>query len=185
LNATEDLIVRDARLDERSAIRDLTLTAYAEYARIMQPSAWAGLKQAITDALDGTEPTERIVAERNGKLMGSVLLYPPAADAYGDLTERAHWPEVRLLSVAPEARGQGIGRALLEECVRRARQSGASLLGLHTSESMKVALKLYERMGFVRAPEYDFQPEGAELVQAFLLPLERGYQWQPISTVPK
>ena len=59
------------------------------------------------------------------------------------------------------------GRALAEECVRRVAQSGARRIGLHTSESLRAAIHLYEGMGFVRAPAHDFQPDGAELVMAY------------------
>jgi ribosomal protein S18 acetylase RimI-like enzyme len=59
----------------------------------------------------------------------------------------------------------------VDECVRRARASGASELGLHTSESLRAAIRMYERMGFERAPEFDFQPEGAELITAYRLDL--------------
>jgi ribosomal protein S18 acetylase RimI-like enzyme len=73
--------------------------------------------------------------------------------------------------VAREERGSGVGRLLVEDCIRRARRAGVRELGLHTSRSMTVARALYERMGFVRAPEHDFQPEGAELVEAYRLPI--------------
>jgi ribosomal protein S18 acetylase RimI-like enzyme len=99
------------------------------------------------------------------------MLFAPASDAYGGLTGRATWPELRLLAVAPEARGLGAGEALVAECVRRARAAGAAELGLHTSASMRSAVRLYERLGFVRAPERDFHPPGAELVEAYRLPL--------------
>jgi len=59
----------------------------------------------------------------------------------------------------------------MDECVRRARRAGATELGLHTSRSMRVAMRMYERMGFTRAPEHDFQPPGAELVEAYRLSL--------------
>src|SRR5262249_53170065 len=62
------------------------------------------------------------VAEREGSIVGSVLLFPPAADAYGGAAGNVDCPEVRLLAVAPDARGQGIGGALMEECARRARR---------------------------------------------------------------
>jgi GNAT superfamily N-acetyltransferase len=163
--------VRDARDDERAAIRDLTMRAYAEYATVMTPSAWAALDGAVRAALASDERMDRLVAERDGRLVGSVLLYPPAADAYAGSAARVRWPEVRLLAVAPEARGAGVGRALMDECVRRARAMGAAELGLHTSASMRAAMRMYERMGFVRAPEYDFRPPGAELVEAYRLDL--------------
>jgi GNAT superfamily N-acetyltransferase len=171
MSTADRLHVRDAREDERDAVRDLTLRAYAEYATTMTPAAWRGLEGAVHGALDSRDPMERIVAERGGTLVGSVLLYPPAADAYGGAVPRARWPEVRLLAVAPEARGAGVGRALMDECVQRARRAGSTELGLHTSRSMRTAMRMYERMGFVRVPEYDFQPDGAEVVEAYRLPL--------------
>jgi ribosomal protein S18 acetylase RimI-like enzyme len=172
VSAPGELTIRDARADEQPRIRALTLAAYAEFANVMAPSAWAGLEQAVRGALDEPGPGAQIVAEQNGRLVGSVMLYPPAVDAYGGAAGRAQWPELRLLAVASEARGRGVGRALVEECVRRARAMDATGLGLHTSESMRVAMRLYREMGFVRAPEHDFQPEGAELVEGYVLPLE-------------
>jgi GNAT superfamily N-acetyltransferase len=169
VSAAGDVRVRDARDDERDLVRELTLRAYAEYATTMEPAAWKGLEGAVRTALDSAGGAERIVAERGGAIVGSVFLYPPAADAYGGAVPRGSSPEVRLLAVAPEARGAGVGRALMDECVRRARLGGSTALGLHTSRSMRTAMRMYERMGFVRAPEHDFQPEGAEVVEAYRL----------------
>lgn len=167
---THGLVIRDARPEDRDAIRALTLQAYEQYATLMEPDAWAGLSGAVRSGLEADGP-DRIVAERDGRLLGSVMLFPPAADAYGGETGPASGPELRLLAVAPGARGSGVGQALVEECVRRARRMGASELGLHTSRSMAAAIRMYRRMGFVRAPEHDFQPEGAELVEGYRLPL--------------
>jgi len=164
-------VVRDARPDDSDAIRDLTLDAYAAYGNIMEPESWAGLSAAVRAALASSDPMERIVADDHGTLIGSVLLYPASARAYGDLAVEASSPELRLLAVAREARGRGVGRALVDECIRRARQSGAAALGLHTSKSMATAMQLYERMGFERAPELDFQPPGAEVVWGYRLGL--------------
>lgn len=169
---SRDMQIRDARADERNAIRELTLASYAEFATVMTPSAWGELERALHTALDSNGDAERIVAEQDGQLVGSVMLYPPAAATYSGLSERVVWPELRLLAVLPSARGQGVGRALVNECVERARRTGATALGLHTSESMRVALHIYEQMGFVRAPEFDFQPSGAELVRGYRLSLD-------------
>src|SRR6266536_1193759 len=91
--------VRDARVDERDAIRDVTLRSYAEYATIMDPVTWAGLEGAIHAALASDASAERIVAADDKTLIGSVMLYPPAIKAYGDILAELSWPEVRLLSV--------------------------------------------------------------------------------------
>jgi ribosomal protein S18 acetylase RimI-like enzyme len=159
--------IRDAHDDERAAIGELTLAAYAEYATIMAPPAWAALQQVLHATLAMEEAVERIVAEQGGALVGSVLLYPPTAQAYGDALAGPGWPEMRLLAVAPAARRHGVGAALIDECVRRAKRSGARALGLHTSESMHAAIRMYARMGFVRAPEYDFYTSGSELIAAY------------------
>ena len=165
------LTIRDERPEERAAVRELTLRAYGEYARVMEPSAWAGLDGAVRSTLERDSAAERIVAEHDGRLVGAVMLFPPASDAYRGAVDDAGWPELRLLAVGPEARGLGVGRALVEECIARARRMGATDLGLHTSRSMQPAIRLYRRMGFVRAPETDFHPEGAELVEGYRLPL--------------
>jgi predicted N-acetyltransferase YhbS len=168
-NGSPTFQIRDARDDERAAIRALTWAAYAQYATIMAPGAWAGLEQALRHAIDAN--AIRIVAEQDGKLVGSVMLFAPSAASYGAPEARSSVPELRLLAVAPEVRGAGVGEALVAACVARARQLGASAIGLHSSESMQAAIRMYTRMGFVRAPERDFQPPGAELVQAYELQL--------------
>ena len=165
------MLVRDARPADGDAVRALTAAAYAEYAEVMEPAAWAGLASAVERALASPAPAQQIVAEQHGVLLGSVLLYPPAVDAYGGLAGAVPWPEVRLLAVSPAARGLGVGQRLMDECARRARLAGAADLGIHTSRSMRSAMRLYERMGFVRAPQHDFRPPGAEPVEAYRLPL--------------
>jgi len=99
------------------------------------------------------------------------MLFPAATSAYGAYTGSMPAPELRLLAVAHEARGRGVGRALVEECIRRARRDGAQSLGLHTSKSMTVAMDLYKRIGFERAPELDFMAPGSELVEGYRLRL--------------
>jgi GNAT superfamily N-acetyltransferase len=167
MSTRTQLYIRDARRDEWDAIRELTLAAYAEYAAVMTPGAWASLDQAVRGALATDGAVERIVAEQGGTLVGSVQLYPPAVDVYNGAVAGVTWPELRLLVVLPGARGQGVATALINECIARARRSGATDLGLHTSPSMQAAVQMYERMGFVRAADYDFHPDGGEVVTAY------------------
>ena len=100
-------------------------------------------------------------------IVGSVLLYPPLTNAYGGVAVNASAPEVRLLAVVPSVRGQGIGVALMDECMRRARHMGATMLGLHTMEVMQAAVRMYERMGFVYTPSLDFRPTEGVLVKGY------------------
>jgi len=168
------LRIRDARADNRGAIRDVTLAAYDEYSAVMPPPAWEQYRRHLLATLDIEGPVERIVAERAGAIVGSVLLFPPAASAYAGAAASAECPEVRLLAVAPAARGQSVGTALMDECVRRARRAGAAALGLHTMDMMRAAARMYERMGFVRVPDLDFIPAMGVLVKGYRLDLRDG-----------
>ena len=51
------------------------------------------------------------------------------------------------------------------------RPSTSRELGLHTARSMETAIRMYRRMGFVRAPGHDFHSPGAERVEGYRLPL--------------
>jgi GNAT superfamily N-acetyltransferase len=163
--------IRDATEADWPAATELTRRAYSEFAFIMAPGAWEGLSGAIDSALSSDGPVERIVAVVGGKIVGSVLLFPPAVHAYGELTGSSKVPELRLLAVSQDARGKGVGSALVRECVRRARLMGATELGLHTSRSMRAAMRLYLSMGFQRAPERDFLPAGGEVVEGYRMVL--------------
>ncbi|MGZ4765711.1 MAG: GNAT family N-acetyltransferase, partial [Ilumatobacteraceae bacterium] len=57
--------------------------------------------------------------------------------------------------VAPGHQGSGVGRALTEACIERARRDGRRKIVLHSTELMKVARTMYEKLGFVAEPERD------------------------------
>ncbi len=63
---------------------------------------------------------------------------------------------IRMLAVAPEARGAGVGTALVQACLKRARAEGRAQVWLHTTPEMTDAHRIYEREGFVRAPDADW-----------------------------
>lgn len=172
MTQTKDMVhIRDAQSNEMEAILDLTLAAYDQFGTTMPAVNWRGLSHTLKKTLRQPGKADVIVAELHAELVGSVLLFPPESNAYGDRVEKGSWPELRLLAVKPEARGKGIGTMLMEECILRARQAGATALGLHTGDSMTVALPMYERRGFVRVPALDFGVDGGELVKAYRLDL--------------
>ncbi len=78
---------------------------------------------------------------------------------------------MRMLAVDPSAQGRGIGRLLVEAVVARARAAGRRRLVLHTTPWMVSAHRLYERLGFRRAPELDWQPLPKVPLRAYVLDL--------------
>ena len=53
-----------------------------------------------------------------------------------------------------------------------ARRAGATALSLHTMDVMKAAVRMYERLGFVRVPETDFTPVPGVVVKGYRLDLQ-------------
>jgi GNAT superfamily N-acetyltransferase len=170
-----ELHIRTARMTDNDAVRDVTLSAYREYAAVMHEH-WENYRQSILATLADIHPAEQIVAEQGDTLVGTVLLFPAGTVLTipdGTSVTLAE-PEIRLLAVAPAARGHGVGVALVRECLQRARQAGAEAVTLHTTEMMWVAMQMYVRMGFVRAPELDFHPVPEVTIKGYRYRLDDG-----------
>ncbi|MEM1245671.1 MAG: GNAT family N-acetyltransferase [Acidobacteriota bacterium] len=179
---TEKPTVRDALPGDAEAVLATTLAAYAQFAESMKAEDFDLYRRHIESTLRkvaesveaGDGSLEQLVAVRAEDVVGTVLLYPPGSDTYKTEDSKVgNYPEVRLLAVPPASRGLGVGSALMDECVARARRSGARQLGLHTMAPMAAARHIYERMGFRALPELDFQPFEDLAAEAFVLDLQR------------
>ncbi len=156
--------------------RAVLAAAYSQYETAFPPENWGPYLKDILDLEARAPASELLVAEREGRVVGCVSYYPPGAEmSYPSESFSAQWPEgwaaFRLLAVDPAERGRGVGRRLTEACIDRSREQHASAVGLHTTKEMGVARALYERMGFERAPRYDFLPAPSILVEAYRLML--------------
>lgn len=162
--------IRNALKNELPTIRQQRIKAYSEHTKAISDEHWQALKKAISSDADIGQDVELIIAEKDGKLVGSVALFPPKTDAYEGYVDELDYPEIRVLAVDPEARGSGVASALIAECIQRSKASGFTSIGLHTGEFMNNAIKLYERMGFERMPQHDFEPANdGVIVKAFRL----------------
>jgi ribosomal protein S18 acetylase RimI-like enzyme len=96
-------------------------------------------------------------------------------DPWHDGSEVARDPreaEVRALAVAPQAQGQGVGRALMLAVIDRTRAAGTRRLLLSTQPTMKAAQALYLSLGFTRLPDLDWSPVPEATLLAFGLLLD-------------
>ena len=97
----------------------------------------AGIVAGFINAFDAKR--ERCwIAERKGKRLGAVFLVRKSADE----------AQLRLLLVDPAARGLGLGKRLVRECVRFARRCGYRKVVLWTQSELAAARGIYEKAGF-------------------------------------
>ena len=144
--ATSALTLRDFVSADTDRVNRIALAAFSQFA--VHYDDWPKLAASVSRMSDLATSGEIIVAEVDGEIAGAVAYIPPGAPkaAFFD----PNWPVIRMLVADPERRGLGIGKALTEECLRRARRDRAELIALHTSPIMSVALPMYLRMGFAK-----------------------------------
>jgi DNA-binding MarR family transcriptional regulator/GNAT superfamily N-acetyltransferase len=94
------------------------------------------------------------IAEQDGAPIGSVFLVKETEDI----------AKLRLLIVEPKARGLGVGRRLVEECVRFARQAGYKEITLWTHSILTAARRIYDSVGFQIIDTETHDEFGPELV---------------------
>jgi len=112
------------------------------------------------------------VDDGDGSIAGAVTYVPdPSSPWAEDLREDE--AGVRMMGVAPEAQGRGIGATLIAACIARARAEGRTALFLHSTPWMLAAHRIYERAGFARVPERDWVPEPDIPLLAFRLEVDR------------
>lgn len=146
---TEKFELREFRTGEEMAVNEVALEAFYEYRDYYDD--WAEFSNIIGNMASLSQSGELIVATVQERVVGAVVYVSPGRRKSEIFPPE--WPILRMLVVTPQYRGLGIGRALTKECMRRAQRDGASLIALHTSEIMTVALSMYECLGFRRLHE--------------------------------
>ena len=148
------MIIRAAEPTEVAAVGNLTLAAYVADGFLSPDDDYADeLRNAAGRAADA----ELVVAaDESGAVLGTVT-FVLAGTPWAEVAAPGE-AEFRMLAVAPEGRGRGVGSALTSWCIERARSHGCTGLVLSSMDRMRTAHRLYERLGFRRVPELDWTP---------------------------
>jgi ribosomal protein S18 acetylase RimI-like enzyme len=104
-------------------------------------------------------------------VLGTVMLMPWP---HGNVVHSPDEAEIRALAVAEQARGSGIGRALVTAVIERAVAWDIRRLLLLTHPDMRAAQHLYAEAGFCRLPDLDWQPGSGRKLLAFSRNLGEG-----------
>jgi DNA-binding MarR family transcriptional regulator/GNAT superfamily N-acetyltransferase len=102
------------------------------------------------------------IAEDGGKRIGCVLLARDDPKA-----KKADVARIRLLLLDPDARGMGLGRRLVEECIRFAKAKGYRRITLWTHQELTAARAIYAKAGFVKTGEETHDDWGRPAVSEY------------------
>ena len=167
--------IRNAQPDEFLNIGKLMVQVYSQLEGFPkeadQPDYYKML--ANVGELTFRPNTELLVAiSSEHKIEGAVLYFSDMQyyGSGGSATGEKNCAGFRLLAVHPDGRGKGIGKLLVNECIRRAKEELLHQMIIHTTMAMQTAWKMYEDMGFRRSQDLDFM-QGELPVFGFRLPL--------------
>ncbi|CAM5290782.1 MULTISPECIES: GNAT family N-acetyltransferase [Streptomyces] len=151
-----DLLIRPATPADHDTVAEITAQAYLQDGLLDFGESDAYLGE-LRDVAKRAAAAEVLVAVEHDRVIGGVTFVPsggPMADIAGPGEA-----EIRMLAVDRAARGRGAGEALVRACVDRARATeGCVRVVLSSQRTMHAAHRLYERLGFVRTPERDWNP---------------------------
>lgn len=153
LQTRGDVRVRLIHRDEIAEVSELVLAAYRDdYPQLDGPY----LGEIADVASRAAEHQVWIAEDRaSGALLGTITT--PRAGAVLSEVARPGEMDIRLLGVAQRARGRGIGEHLTRHALTLARIRGVDQLVLNTSREMVGAWQLYEKLGFERLEEREFE----------------------------
>ena len=152
---TETITLRPHRTGDMGWIVHRQATLYAE--EYGWDNSYEALVSEITASfLQNFKPDREHcwVAERRGAILGSVFVVEASPEV----------AKLRLLYVEPAARGTGLGRRLVNECITFARDKGYERLELWTNDILTAARRIYQAADFQLIDEAPHRSFGQDLV---------------------
>ncbi|UUN30087.1 GNAT family N-acetyltransferase [Streptomyces sp. FIT100] len=154
-----DIVIRRAEPVEFEQLGEITAQAYLGDGLLGfgEDDAYLHvLRDVAARAQDGAADV-LVAVDQDARLLGGVT-FVGAGGPFADIARDGE-AEFRMLAVSPHARGRGAGEALVRACIAQARATdGCRRLMLSTQRSMHTAHRIYERLGFVRTPDRDWEP---------------------------
>lgn len=168
------MIIRNAKTSEFKSLGALLVEVYSKLEGFPKAEAQPEYYKMLANIGEVTaQPhTELLIAIANDKLLGGVVYFSNMKyyGAGGIAKKQKNASGFRLLAVAPDARGLGVGKQLIDTCIAKAKAHQHKEVLIHSTKSMQIAWRMYERMGFKRAADLDFLQGNLE-VFGFRLPL--------------
>jgi len=143
--------IRPVLPQEFDALGELTVQSY----QALMDEPLGDYAQELRDVAGRATDSVVLVAVGDGsEVLGGVTFVPGSGRTMSEFDD-ADAAGIRMLAVHPSHQGNGVGRALVEACIARARAAGRARLVLHSTKYMHAAQSLYRSLGFERDPTHD------------------------------
>lgn len=162
------LVVREARPDEWAVAGAVVEAAYR--ADPLYAGGDDDYLRHLADVADRARTCRILVAVEGGVISGCLTLVPGPESPYAE-TEGPGEAGIRMLGVDPGWQGRGVARALMDAAADTARGWGRRRLTLVVRAGNGRAQRLYEGLGYRRAPARDFEPIPGILLEGYELDL--------------
>jgi ribosomal protein S18 acetylase RimI-like enzyme len=163
--------VRPATEADFAVIGEICLAAYRADGQLppagtVRPPGAHDYGLTLADVAGRAEAAEVLVAvDDDGRILGCVTFTRPGTSVAE--ISRDGEAEFRMLAVAPEAQGRGIGRTLAGACLDRAGEMGLTAVVISVRDDNPVAKRLYAGLGFVPEPDRNWSPVPGVRLEAF------------------
>ncbi len=166
-------VVREARADELAAVGALTAEGYLVDDLLRRPDGGEEhYQEHLRDAAGrARDAIVLVAADDDGGLLGTVT-WCPVGSALRELATIDDQAEFRMLSVSAAARRRGVGRALVQACLDRAKDGRMREVVICSMPQMHNAHALYRSFGFVRNPQLDWSPAPSVELWGFRLTMD-------------
>jgi GNAT superfamily N-acetyltransferase len=163
-----DFTIRAAEPGEYARLGEITANAYVGDGLLGEDVAYAS---TLRDVAARAEDAEVLTAvDEDGTVLGGVT-FVGNGGPWAEVAREGE-AEFRMLAVDKTARGRGVGEALVQACLTRARDAGCRGMALSTQPEMLAAHRIYERLGFTRDPGRDWEPVPGLRLIAYELALQ-------------
>lgn len=134
-----NFLIRDWQPGDRTTAADLIASVLVEYGLGCEP---CGADQDVlqVETAYWQKGGEFWVVEQAGNIIGTAAYYP--------VSRGENAVEIRKMYLLPQARGQGLGRFLLQQLEQAIAQRGYRQIWLETATVLKEAVQLYESSGY-------------------------------------
>ncbi|QLY30042.1 GNAT family N-acetyltransferase [Nocardia huaxiensis] len=144
--------IRDAAPEDYPTIGALTVDVYVGEGHVDPQSLYVA---ELADTATRADSAQILVAEHEGAVVGSLTVARPGTP-FADIARPGEL-EFRMLAVAKQARGLGVGSSLIRRVIDIARTEDFDAVVLTTMPTMRDARRIYDRLGFLHVPERDWK----------------------------